>query len=186
MPSINLNRPAVFARNNQVNAACYDPSNCTRFETRSEEETIELGRRIAAALPKRAVVLLIGNLGRGQNHARQRHCQRIGRSRPGRRIQSNLYPDSRLPRRLSHRFVSARSCRSKWRLWDSQDIFDRESVVLIEWGERFPELMPGYRLEIRLRAPGEQTRGGGSDMDRGALTGTFATFNVARYRLLLQ
>ena len=33
------------------------------FETHGEEETIELGRRIAATLPRRAVVLLIGNLG---------------------------------------------------------------------------------------------------------------------------
>jgi len=36
------------------------------FETHSEEETIELGRRIAVALPSRAVVLLIGNLGAGK------------------------------------------------------------------------------------------------------------------------
>src|SRR5579863_3220796 len=34
--------------------------------THSEEETIELGRRIARALPRRAVVLLIGNLGTGK------------------------------------------------------------------------------------------------------------------------
>ena len=36
------------------------------FETHSEEETIELGRKIARELPKRAVVLLIGNLGAGK------------------------------------------------------------------------------------------------------------------------
>jgi len=36
------------------------------FETHGEEETIELGRRIAATLPRRAVVLLIGNLGAGK------------------------------------------------------------------------------------------------------------------------
>src|SRR5579864_342455 len=36
------------------------------FETHSEEETIDLGRRIAATLPRRAVVLLIGNLGAGK------------------------------------------------------------------------------------------------------------------------
>ena len=36
------------------------------FETHGEEETIELGRRIAATLSRRAVVLLIGNLGAGK------------------------------------------------------------------------------------------------------------------------
>ncbi len=32
------------------------------------------------------------------------------------------------------------------------EIFEREAVVLIEWGERFPRLMPAARIEIRLRA----------------------------------
>jgi len=32
------------------------------------------------------------------------------------------------------------------------EIFERDAVVLIEWGERFPELMPERRIEIRLRA----------------------------------
>jgi tRNA threonylcarbamoyladenosine biosynthesis protein TsaE len=31
-------------------------------------------------------------------------------------------------------------------------------VVLIEWGERFPELMPKDRLEIRLSATDENSR----------------------------
>ena len=38
------------------------------------------------------------------------------------------------------------------------EIFDRPAVVLIEWGERFPELMPEERAEIRLRATGECSR----------------------------
>ena len=40
------------------------------YETQSEDETIELGRRIAAELPRRAVVLLIGNLGAGSGDTR--------------------------------------------------------------------------------------------------------------------
>jgi tRNA threonylcarbamoyladenosine biosynthesis protein TsaE len=38
------------------------------------------------------------------------------------------------------------------------EIFDRRAVVLIEWGERFPELMPKNRIEIRLRSTGESSR----------------------------
>ncbi len=30
------------------------------------------------------------------------------------------------------------------------DLFDREAIVLIEWRERFPRLMPRDRIEIRL------------------------------------
>jgi tRNA threonylcarbamoyladenosine biosynthesis protein TsaE len=33
-----------------------------------------------------------------------------------------------------------------------EEIFDRDAVVLIEWGERFPDLLPEAPIEIRLRA----------------------------------
>ena len=32
------------------------------------------------------------------------------------------------------------------------EIFERDAVVLIEWGERFPALMPADARRIRLRA----------------------------------
>jgi tRNA threonylcarbamoyladenosine biosynthesis protein TsaE len=38
------------------------------------------------------------------------------------------------------------------------DIFDRDAVVLIEWGERFPELMPVPRMEISLSAVNSDER----------------------------
>jgi tRNA threonylcarbamoyladenosine biosynthesis protein TsaE len=38
------------------------------------------------------------------------------------------------------------------------EIFERRAVVLVEWGERFPELMPEERVEIRLRAVGGDER----------------------------
>jgi tRNA threonylcarbamoyladenosine biosynthesis protein TsaE len=39
-----------------------------------------------------------------------------------------------------------------------EEIFDRDAVVLIEWGERFPHLMPADRIEIRIEAPSEYIR----------------------------
>jgi len=38
------------------------------------------------------------------------------------------------------------------------EIFDREAVVLIEWGERFPQLLPENRIEIRIEALNEESR----------------------------
>ena len=38
------------------------------------------------------------------------------------------------------------------------EIFERDALVLVEWGERFPELMPLPRWEIRLEAAGENDR----------------------------
>ena len=39
-----------------------------------------------------------------------------------------------------------------------EDLFDEPALVLIEWGERFLELMPEDRTEIRLDYDGETSR----------------------------
>ena len=46
--------------------------------TRSADETIALGRQIAAELPKKAVVLLIGNLGAGKTTLTQGIIEGLG------------------------------------------------------------------------------------------------------------
>ena len=52
------------------------------FETHSEEETIELGRKIARDLPKGAVVLLIGNLGAGKTTLAKGIIDGLGAGKP--------------------------------------------------------------------------------------------------------
>jgi len=38
-----------------------------------------------------------------------------------------------------------------------EELLDQDAVVLVEWGERFPELWPDERVEIELRfLQGEQ------------------------------
>ncbi len=39
-----------------------------------------------------------------------------------------------------------------------EELFDQPALTLIEWGERFPELMPEDRVEIRLTHEGEDFR----------------------------
>jgi tRNA threonylcarbamoyladenosine biosynthesis protein TsaE len=39
-----------------------------------------------------------------------------------------------------------------------EEILDREAVVLVEWGERFPDLFPAGRIEIHLRTVTESNR----------------------------
>ena len=50
----------------------------TTTVTHSADETVELGRRIAAALPTKAVVLLIGNLGAGKTTLTQGIVEGLG------------------------------------------------------------------------------------------------------------
>jgi tRNA threonylcarbamoyladenosine biosynthesis protein TsaE len=130
------------------------------YRTASEEETIALGERLAHELPPKGVVLLIGDLGAGKTTLAKGIVKGLGAAAPeevssptftliheygseGRVYHVDLY-------RLDHlRAVETLGL---------QDLFERDAIVLIEWGERFPEILPANRVEIRLRALGEGER----------------------------
>jgi len=123
-----------------------------RFETASEEETIALGRRIAAELPRRAVVLLIGNLGAGKTTLAKGIVEGLGAasvdevSSPTFTLIHEYGDGGRVYHIDLYRLDSAAEVATL----GLDEIFDREAVVLIEWGERFPEIMPPDRIEIRM------------------------------------
>jgi len=127
--------------------------------THSEEETIEFGRRFARELPRRAVVLLIGNLGAGKTTLAKGIVEGLGAGAPE-EVASPTFT-------LIHEYGGGRVYHiDLYRLEEErqvatlglEELFDREAVVLIEWGERFPRLMPEDRIEVRLRAGEADTR----------------------------
>lgn len=129
------------------------------FETGGEEETIELGRRIAATLPKRAVVLLIGNLGAGKTTLAKGIINGLGVAEPEDVVSPTFtliheYGEGRVYHIDLYRLDRAEEAATL----GLEEIFDREAVVLIEWGERFLGLMPERRMEIRLEAVGDEAR----------------------------
>ncbi len=120
------------------------------FRTTSEEETISLGEKIATLLPRRAVVLLIGNLGAGKTTLSKGIVHGLGAAA----IDEVSSPTFTLIHEYSDRVYHIDLYRldhsSQVRGLGLDELFDRDAVVLIEWGERFPELMPADRIEIRL------------------------------------
>lgn len=126
------------------------------FETHSEEETIELGRRLSEELPRRAVVLLIGNLGAGKTTLAKGIVSGLGAAATE-EVSSPTFT-------LIHEYGGGRVYHIDLYRLDTpaqvatlglDEIFDRDALVLIEWGERFPELLPADRIEIRLTSDGE-------------------------------
>jgi len=129
------------------------------FETHSEDETIELGRQIAHELPKRAVVLLIGNLGAGKTTLAKGILSGLGAATPE-EVTSPTFT-------LIHEYAGGRAyhvdlyrldTRQQVATLGLEEILDREAVVLVEWGERFPDLFPAGRIEIHLRPVTESKR----------------------------
>jgi tRNA threonylcarbamoyladenosine biosynthesis protein TsaE len=124
------------------------------FRTASEEETIALGERLAGSLPRGATVLLIGNLGAGKTTVAKGIAKGLGAAQPE-QVSSptfTLIHEYGSPPAIYHvdlyRLETAREVASL----GLDELFDSPAVVLIEWGERFPELMPPHPIEIRLRA----------------------------------
>jgi len=128
-----------------------------RFHTSSEDETIALGERIAGRLPEKCVVLLSGNLGAGKTTMAKGIAKGLG-----------IEPDevSSPTFTLIHEYSNRLYHVDLYRLDDARsvarlgldELFDRNAVVLIEWGERFVELMPDDRVEIRLTRTGDEQR----------------------------
>ena len=128
------------------------------FRTSSEEETIALGESLAVQFPPRLTVLLIGNQGAGKTTLAKGIVQGLGAA---------LIDDVSSPTyTLIHQYSPNVYHIDLYRLDDTrqveglglEEIFDREAIVLIEWGERFPRLLPEHRMEIRIATEDENTR----------------------------
>jgi len=126
-------------------------------ETHSAEETIELGRKIAKTLPRRAVVLLIGNLGAGKTTLAKGIVAGLGAANPEDVSSPTFTLIHEYSPRVYHIDLYRLDRPEQLATLGLDDIFDRDAVVLIEWGERFPELMPADRREIRLRTLDDDT-----------------------------
>jgi len=122
------------------------------FRTESEEETIRLGEKLGAELPPRATVLLVGDLGAGKTTLAKGLVRGLGAGNPE-EVSSptfTLIHEYSGTRKVYHidlyRIEQARELDSL----GLDEIFEREAVVLIEWGERFLERMPADHIQIWL------------------------------------
>ena len=123
------------------------------FRTRSEQETIDLGEELARKLPPRAVVLLIGELGAGKTTLAKGIAKGLGAAEPE-DVSSptfTLIHEHGDPVTVYHVDLYRVDEPRQAATLGLEEIFERDAVVLIEWGEKFPELLPLKRVEIRIK-----------------------------------
>jgi tRNA threonylcarbamoyladenosine biosynthesis protein TsaE len=131
-----------------------DPLHHRVYRTVSEEETIAVGEQIARELPRQRVVLLTGNLGAGKTTLAKGIVSGLGAA-PPEEVSSPTFA-------LIHEYGSQGRVYhvDLYRLDEPREVanlgleelFDREAIVLVEWGERFPQFLPANLTEIRIRA----------------------------------
>src|SRR2546425_7132359 len=120
------------------------------YLTRSEEETIALGESLARELPSRAVVLLIGDLGAGKTTLAKGIVKGLGAGEPDDVSSPTFTLIHEYGTRVYHIDLYRLDRAAEAAALGIEELFDKEAVVLIEWGERFPELWPAEHIEIRL------------------------------------
>jgi tRNA threonylcarbamoyladenosine biosynthesis protein TsaE len=127
--------------------------------TNSEEETIALGRELGQAL--HGVVLLIGNLGAGKTTLAKGIVEGRGVAHAD-EVSSPTFTlihqygnaDAPVYHVDLYRLDEARQVESL----GLDELFAAGALVLLEWAERFPALLPADRTEIRIRALDDDSR----------------------------
>lgn len=122
-----------------------------RRHTTTPEDTAAIGAAVGVRLFGGATVLLIGGLGAGKTCFAQGVARGLGVSGP---VQSptfvvvNEYPDARVPLRHAdlYRLDSVLDVRGT----GIDERVGVDGAWLIEWGDRYPDLWPDDRLEVRL------------------------------------
>ena len=131
----------------------------TVYFTATEEETIELGERLAAGWGVPAAILLIGELGAGKTTLAKGLAAGFGAARPE-EVSSPTFPlihEYGEPVTVYHVDLYRLETLRQVEGLGLDEIFARPAAVLLEWAERFPTILPKERLEIRIApAPGRE------------------------------
>jgi len=129
------------------------------YQTQSEEETIQLGEALARELPSRGVVLLIGNLGAGKTTLAKGIAKGLGAAEPEQVSSPTFTLIHEYGPKLYHVDLYRLDTEAEVATLGLDEIFEKNAITLIEWGERFPALMPADRIEIRLDSISDDVRG---------------------------
>ncbi len=121
------------------------------FSLNSLAETDRFGRFLAERLPDGAVVALIGTLGAGKTRLVQAVAEASGVpkgvvSSPTFVLLHEYDGDRPIYHFDAYRLASA----EEFRRLGPDDYFEGTGLTFVEWADKFPDVLPAERLEIRI------------------------------------
>ena len=130
------------------------------YTTRSAEETTDLGRRLAAEIRAPETILLIGELGSGKTTLAKGIIEGLGVAAPEDVLSPtfSLIHEYEGTPKVYHIDLYRLDRVPELETLGLEDLWDKPVVVLIEWGEKFRQQLPGERTEIRLIDRGDDLR----------------------------
>jgi len=131
------------------------------YVTRSEEETIAAGREIAARLRAPVLVLLTGELGAGKTTLAKGIINGLGAA-PVEDVASptfTLIHEYGADPKVYHIDLYRLDRLPELETLGLEDLWEQKAIVLIEWGEKFGDVLPRPRTEVHLEyGPGTERR----------------------------
>ena len=126
--------------------------NETTIVTGSPRETMEVGRRIAAELQAPELVMLIGDLGAGKTTLTKGLLEELGvaKSEDVASPTFSLVHEYGEDPKVYHIDLYRLDRVPELETLGLDDLWDGDAIVLIEWGEKFSDELPGKRIEISL------------------------------------
>jgi tRNA threonylcarbamoyladenosine biosynthesis protein TsaE len=135
--------------------------NVREYITGSPEETIELGRRLASEIVPPKLVLLRGDLGAGKTtlvkgiaEAMQAAAQDDVTSPTFTLIHEYRGPSATVFHIDLYRIDTQRELETL----GLEDLYGDRNLLLIEWGEKFPQLERARDVEIAIESVGAEER----------------------------
>jgi tRNA threonylcarbamoyladenosine biosynthesis protein TsaE len=131
------------------------------FQTHSPEETIAIGRELASRLVPPKLVLLRGELGAGKTTLVKGIAEAFGAASQDEVTSPTftLIHEYRSPTvNLYHIDLYRVDTQRELETLGIDDLFDSNSVLLIEWGEKFERFLRDRDLEIALERTGQSDR----------------------------
>lgn len=127
------------------------------YRTESEDQTIELGRKLATELTRPCLVLLTGNLGAGKTTLAKGMVSGLGAA-AAEEVSSPTYT-------VIHEYGLEVYHIDLYRLERPEEVaqlgldemFDRGAVMLVEWGEGYTRVLPRARpIAVRIEVNGDE------------------------------
>ena len=129
------------------------------YRTGSFEETVGLGRKLGQLLRGGDLIVLTGELGCGKTWFTKGIALGLGITEvvtsPSFALM-NAYEGGR--HRLFHMDVYRLEAPEDFLDTGLEECFEGEGVVVMEWGDKWPEILPACRLNVALKIVGEQSR----------------------------
>ena len=130
------------------------------YRTHSDQETVDLGKQLAAELSPPEWVLLTGELGAGKTTLAKGLIAGLGVA-PTEDVLSptfSLIHEYEGPPKVYHIDLYRLDRIPELETLGLDDLWGEAAIVLIEWGEKFADQLPHQPMEIHVEDLGEEER----------------------------